>query len=69
MERQFLRRSGSCGYSQQTAGDVSEDFLNWNIASLEYPVARYTEQTNGLRSDSQQMWARGSDRGPRLLHE
>lgn len=33
----------------QTSGTVSEEFLNWNIASLEYPIARHTEQTGGPR--------------------
>jgi len=28
---------------------VDSNFLNWNIASLEYPTARYTEQSSGPR--------------------
>ena len=31
------------------ASTVSEEFLNWNIASLEYPAARYSEQARGPR--------------------
>ncbi len=33
----------------QTSSTASEEFLNWNIASLEYPIARHTEQTGGPR--------------------
>ncbi|MEE8407365.1 MAG: hypothetical protein V3S32_09480 [Acidimicrobiia bacterium] len=33
----------------QTSSPVNEQFLNWNIASLEYPIARHTEQTGGPR--------------------
>ena len=31
------------------SGNVSEEFLNWNIASLEYPAARYSQQSSGPR--------------------
>ncbi len=30
-------------------GNVSEEFLDWNIASLEYPAARYSQQSSGPR--------------------
>jgi hypothetical protein len=33
----------------EKSGNVSEEFLNWNIASLEYPAARYSEQSSGPR--------------------
>ena len=33
----------------QTSGNASEEFLDWNIASLEYPAARYSEQSSGPR--------------------
>jgi hypothetical protein len=33
----------------QTSSNTSEEFLNWNIASLEYPTARYTERPNAPR--------------------
>ncbi|MEA1902390.1 MAG: hypothetical protein U9N56_02570 [Actinomycetota bacterium] len=33
----------------QTSGTVSEEFLDWNIASLEYSAARYSEQSSGPR--------------------
>ena len=33
----------------EKSGNVSEEFLSWNIASLEYPAARYSEQSSGPR--------------------
>ncbi len=33
----------------ETSGNVSEEFLYWNIASLEYPAARYSQQSSGPR--------------------
>ncbi len=31
------------------ASTVSEEFLNWNIGSLEYPAARHSKQAGGPR--------------------
>ena len=33
----------------EKSGNVSEEFLYWNIASLEYPAARYSQQSSGPR--------------------
>ena len=33
----------------ETSGNVSEEFQYWNIASLEYPAARYSQQSSGPR--------------------
>ncbi len=33
----------------QNLGNATAEFLHWNITSLEYPSARYSEQPNGPR--------------------
>ncbi len=33
----------------EKSGNASEEFQYWNIASLEYPAARYSQQSSGPR--------------------
>ncbi len=40
---------GAAAANGETSSNVSGEFLYWNIASLEYPAARYSQQSSGPR--------------------